>query len=360
MNENRLAITSWSAVSPFGIGRQSFVDGLRAGIGTVKTLEPGRWDGPDERACLVPGFDAREVLGSKGTRSMDRGTALAVTAVGRLVDGDRDGIVGDGGDIAVVLGTTMGSAQSAVDFTRTSLTAEKPFYVDPSKMPNTVINCAAGQCAIWCGLKGPNTTLAGGRAAGLFGLTYARRLLATGRAARVLVGATEEYSTARAWLTARGRSGGPTDTVLGEGACVLLVEPASAVPPERSPLAEVLAVESRVHFRHNIAEVLTACVDAVLRSAAVTSDQVAAVVPSSVPGEGGEQEGAVLAGLFGEAALAEVPLVNLIGDAGAALGPLQIVMALETVRTPGSVVLVSTVDSAGSVSCALLRLAGER
>ncbi|MCP5877146.1 hypothetical protein NL390_32295, partial [Klebsiella pneumoniae] len=77
------------------------------------------------------------------------------------------GVAADSLGTALVLGTTTGSAESMMNFTRSSLEAEKPFYVDPALMPNAVMNCAAGQCAIWHQLKGPNTTIAGGRAAGL-------------------------------------------------------------------------------------------------------------------------------------------------------------------------------------------------
>ncbi|WP_331283956.1 beta-ketoacyl synthase N-terminal-like domain-containing protein, partial [Streptomyces sp. H39-S7] len=174
-------ITGWSAVSPFGIGREAFIEGVRSGRPTVTVLDSDTWTGPDEQACLVPDFDIRKVLGKKGTRSMDRVTGLAVTAIGGLMgESVRSGpVVGDE-RAALVLGTNTGSAQSMMDLTRDTFVQEEPFYIDPSKFPNTVMNCAAGQCAIWYGLKGPNTTVAAGRASGLLALNYARRLLASG------------------------------------------------------------------------------------------------------------------------------------------------------------------------------------
>src|SRR5699024_7600310 len=94
-------------------------------------------------------------------------------------DGER--LPGIGEDAGLVLGTHTGSAQSIMDFTRESLVSAKPFYVDPSLFPNTVMNCAAGQSAIWHQLKGPNTTIAGGRGTGLLALQYALRLQRAGR-----------------------------------------------------------------------------------------------------------------------------------------------------------------------------------
>lgn len=162
-------ITAWSAVSPFGIGRSAFAEGMHEGGETAVPIDPEQWKVPDERARLVPGFSPREVLGRKGTRSMDRVTGLAVSAVGALLDdAERNRLVATGERGAIVLGTTTGSAQSMMDFTRDSLTGEQPYFVDPAQMPNTVMNCAAGQCAIWHRIQGPNATIAAwptGRAA---------------------------------------------------------------------------------------------------------------------------------------------------------------------------------------------------
>ena len=201
------------------------------------------------------------MLGRKGTKGMDRVTGLAVAAVGPLAAGY---------DTALVLGTS-GSVRSMMAFTR----SERPFAVDPAVIPSVVMNCAAGQCAIWNGLTGPNATIAGGRAAGLRGLSYARRLLRAGRARAVLCGAAEEYSAERSWLAYYGAvaggpgqygavaggpgqygavAGGPGQygmvaggpghygTALGEGAAMLRLEPSGAP----GALATVLAVEERV------------------------------------------------------------------------------------------------------------------
>src|SRR2546425_921303 len=86
----RTVISSWSAVSPFGLDRADFVAGLRDRRRCVAPIDRDRWAAPVEEAGLVPGFDARGVLGSKGTRVMDRATALAVATAGQLFR-DRDG-----------------------------------------------------------------------------------------------------------------------------------------------------------------------------------------------------------------------------------------------------------------------------
>ena len=353
----RPVITAWSAVSPFGIGRQAYVDGVHAGRPAVAPLDKDKWAGPDSEAFLVPDFTIKEVLGRKGTRSMDRVTGLAVSTVGQVLgDGEGNRVVETGADSALVLGTTMGSVQSVMDFTRGSFTGELPYHVDPACMPNSVMNCAAGQCAIWHQLRGPNTTLAGGGAAGLLAMDYARRLLNHNRARKVLVGAAEEYSTNRAWLHRHG--GGAT--VLGEGCAVLLVEPLAEVEADREPLAEVLAIQSRFYLEGNPRAALEASVRSALSGAGVAPGDVWAAVGSAA-GENGAHEKAALRGIFGDATVDRVPAAEL-GDTGAASSALQIATVLSVAErnadAAGKLALVSAVDPYGTAACALLRLAG--
>lgn len=362
MTADRMMITGWSAVSPYGVGRAAFVDGVRDRRVTASDVDTERWQVPDRRASLVPGFDAREVLGKKGTRSMDRVTGLAVTAVGKLIkDAEGNQVVDTGPDTGLVLGTTTGSAQSMMDFTRSSLTAEQPFYVDPSLFPNTTMNCAAGQCAIWYQLKGPNTTIAGGRTAGLTALTYGRRLLRSRRAAKVLVGGVEEYSNARSWLDFHSRGG--DDAVLGEGCVMLLMEPADSVGAYGEPLAELLAVETSAYLDNDLRPALKARVDSVLTQAGVEPSQVWAAVASQAPDVTNEVERAVLTEIFGAPTVNRITTGDLIGDTAAASVSFQIASLLAAAeRDPeaaGKVVLVSSVDRSGTAGCALLRLVGQ-
>ncbi|GLZ32199.1 3-oxoacyl-ACP synthase [Lentzea sp. NBRC 105346] len=347
-------ITAWSAVSPFGIGRDAFADGLHAGRATKLALDKELWTGPDAEACLVPGFTAAGVLGKKGTRSMDRATGLAVATVGKMLDDQPRGReIATGDHAALVLGTTTGSAQSMMDFTRDSLTGEKPFFVDPSRFPNTVMNCAAGQCAIWHQLRGPNATVAGGRVAGLHALNYARRLLTSGRADTALCGAVEEYSAARSWLDRVGS--GDDARVLGEGCAMVQLE-CGAEDPGRRALAEVRAVEFGV-FTDDCGPALTACVRRALDRAGASAADVWAVSPSGTAGPGEE---AALREVLGDLDAYRSPDLSLIGDTAGAASAMQITAVLAMAErdrgAAGRVALITAVDE-GVVGCAVLGLA---
>ncbi|MEU6484892.1 beta-ketoacyl synthase N-terminal-like domain-containing protein [Streptomyces sp. NPDC046887] len=358
---HRAVITGWSAVSPLGIGAEALSEGLRTGRSTDAPVDTAQWKVPATRAHLVPGFETREVLGRKGTRSMDRVTGLAVAAVGSLLD--QPGSVREtesGKRAALVLATTTGSAASMMDFTRSSLEGARPYDVDPAVMPNAVMNCAAGQCAIWYGIKGPNTTLAGGRAAGLLSLNYAIRLLSSGRADTVLCAAAEEYSAARYWLERHSRGAAAPDVALGEGAAVLLVQPASAVTPARPALAEVLAVRTRVATGEQAGPALEACVRSALEAAGTSGDDVWAASSSDAPGRLGHLEREILGRVCGSRAVDRVPAVGRLGDVSAASGSFQIAMALATAAgdpaAAGRIVLVTSADRDGSLACAVLKL----
>ncbi|MFI8815484.1 MULTISPECIES: beta-ketoacyl synthase N-terminal-like domain-containing protein [unclassified Streptomyces] len=358
--QNRPVITAWSAVSPYGIGKDEFVTGMLAGKSAASELDDEEWAVPDNRACVVPGFALREVLGKKGTRSMDRVTGLAVTAVRDLLRDCEDSRRGGDEETALVLGTTTGSAQSMMDFTRASLVGERPFYVDPSLMPNAVMNCAAGQCAIWHRLKGPNTTIAGGRVAGLSALSYAGGLLGSGRAETVLCGAVEEFSNARAWLDHHRRRADAAGALLGEGCAMFMLESASVARQSGPVLAEVLAVESRVYFGTELRPVLDACLDGVLKRGGLNAGDVWAVSASDLAGGAGDQERAVLTARFGAPALDRAPSLSAIGDTSGASAAFQIGSLLSIAAQgevpAGSVAVVSSVDDDGIVACAALRL----
>ncbi|MEU8893058.1 beta-ketoacyl synthase N-terminal-like domain-containing protein [Streptomyces sp. NPDC048442] len=359
-------ITAWSAVSSYGIGSSAFADGLRERRATVTELGPEHGVTPDGYGCVVPSFSVREVLGKKGTRSMDRVTGLAVTTVGALLDdGERNRAVGTGEGAAFALGTTTGSAQSMMDFTRESLTGEQPFFVDPARFPNTVMNCAAGQSAIWYQLKGPNATIAGGRTAGLHALNYSRRLLSSGRARTVLCGAAEEFSQARSWLERRSADdpdeGTGTTAPLGEGCAMLLVEPYDPDDPGQPVLAELLAVELGVVLDGDTRPTLVSCLRSALRRAGVDPAQVVAVARSGAPGREGRGESDAVLEVFGAVNPTDLTPTSLIGDTGAAAAAFQTAALLSYAAdrpelAAGRIGVITSVDRTGTVGCALLGL----
>lgn len=358
-------ISAWSTVSPAGLSGAEFTEGMRSGKETAVRLDPERWQVPFEKAHLVPDFDIRTVLGRRGTRSMDRATGLAVTVVGDLLTGhDGERLPGVDENTGLVLGTSIGSAQSMMDFTRDSLVGERPYLVDPARFPNTVMNCAAGQSAIWHRLRGPNTTIAGGRATGLLALQYALRLQRAGRAETLLCGAVEEFSTARAWLDWHATE--HRDRLLGEGAAVWLLERADAVTANgRHGMAEVLGLEfGFAQDSSEIRPVLQAGLRRLLDRSGVAADEVWAVAGSQTRAADDDAERAAVAEMLGGATPRYLSCAELVGDTCAASSAFQIVAALALAEgdgdSGGRTVLVTSTEPNGVVGAALLKLVDHR
>ncbi|MDF6043854.1 3-oxoacyl-ACP synthase [Streptomyces sp. JH14] len=339
-------ITAWQTYSPLGHGADSHREALRSA---------GRTGGTSP---AVQDFEVREILGRAGTRSMDRVAGLAVATTARLLEqiGTPDSRFGSYApeEVALVLGTSDGFS-SVSAFLRDTWTRSKPYDVDPSHVPRTLMNFAAGQCAIRHGIKGPNTTICGSHATGLLTLNYARRLQRNGHARATVWGAVEELSPERVAVE-EARLDGPAERPASEGCVMFLLESPGEVPPERTPLAEVLAVEFGVWAEtDSIRSALAACLRRALARAEVTADEVFAAAPSDSVGARGAAEHRAV-----EDVLGSVPLLtataDAVGDARAVSAAFQTVELLDADAAPGRVGVVTTSDAEGRVGCALLRI----
>jgi 3-oxoacyl-[acyl-carrier-protein] synthase II len=212
---NPRAITGVGVVSPIGVGRQAFLDGLAA----PPTAATG---GQRE----IPGFDPTRFLGDKGLRSLDRLTKLLIVAA-RLALHDA-GIKRDGAWAAVsperagiVVSNAYGSLEATLELDRVA-TLEDARYINPSRFPLTVSNSAAGYAAIWEELRAINVSVSDGNCGALDAAACADMFLEQARAEALLVGGAEAMSESLQ-LAFQKLGDGAT---LGEGAALVVVEPA--------------------------------------------------------------------------------------------------------------------------------------
>ncbi len=139
-------------------------------------------------------FEIRRDLGKQGTRNMDRLTALAISGMANLMPDLAVDRVEPKEHIGIVLGTAQGSMDSIVRFTYETLAYDRPDLVNPALFPNTVMNCAAGQAAIWYRLQGLNTTISCHEMSFLAALDYAHLQLRRGAAKTLVTGGVEELT----------------------------------------------------------------------------------------------------------------------------------------------------------------------
>ncbi|MFE7168813.1 beta-ketoacyl synthase N-terminal-like domain-containing protein [Streptomyces sp. NPDC057616] len=353
-----LAITAVGAVTPAGLGLEALGRAVAAGL--PGHAEPPVQEGetlPPRPARAVPDLKVAELIGRKGTRHLDRTTKLGLVAC-RLALDSLPSPVGSG--TGVVLGTSTGSIRSSSEYSLETLRQERPYLVNPSLFPNTVMNCAAGQIAIRHGLKGVNATLAGGHLAGVQVLRYARNALRQGHADRLLVGGVEEFCAQSAW--GWHQSGSLTaDAAVGEGAAVLVVEPEEAARAAgRRVLARVLACETGYAARGSLTQGLASVIGLALERSGRTPAEVTSASLGSTGHVGLDriEERALHSALGGRLPDQVIRVKESVGECFSAGGVLQIAGLLGLWQQEGAgtarTSVVTAVSRDGQVGCVVL------
>jgi 3-oxoacyl-[acyl-carrier-protein] synthase II len=317
-----LLVTGAGVVSAAGLGLTAMTTALAEGC-PLRPDVTGLFSQPlpYRNAPALAGFDVRDLLGRKGTGSIDRATALALVACGQAIEDSGLPVAEMPDRVGIALGTTVGSLSSSSEYSRETLVADRPYLVNPMLFPNTVMNCAAGHAAIRYGLRGVNSTVAGSQLGFLGALRYAVNVLRRDYADAMLVGAVEEFSPHRAWAHQRLGHDGPP----GEAAVIVVLQrPGTTLGDGRRPLAELAAVTSGYQPGGHTAGLsgrMAACVRQALAQAGLQVGQVGSLAVSET-GDPESQEIVTETAAPGGSAR-QVRVRHVLGDCGAAAGALQ-------------------------------------
>jgi 3-oxoacyl-[acyl-carrier-protein] synthase II len=193
ISRKRIVITGIGVISPIGIGKDQYWQGLFEGRSGIRPIT--LFDTSDLKVKVggeITEFNPKEFLNGKGLRILDRATTLLNSATKlALEDAQVEIDERNTRQIGVAVGTTFGSLRSISEFDKKSIIAG-PRYVNPSTFPNTVINSPAGQVAIRFHIKGFNTTISTGMCSGLDALEYAVDFIKLNRTKIVVIGTVEE------------------------------------------------------------------------------------------------------------------------------------------------------------------------
>src|SRR5579864_1945054 len=241
----RIAVTGIGAVTPLGIGREELWRGLLAGRHGFAPVES--FDTSAFRVHLgaeVRGFSPAPYVRTLDPARVGRASQFAIAA-SRLALADAgldDWLEGDQAEVAgeragLALGTTSGESREIERFDDRYLAGELD-AVGGEFMARYPSHMIAAHVARELGLAGVNSMIPAACAAGNYAIAHAVDVLRAGRADLMLAGGADAFSRttfagfARLGAIApercqpfdRGRQG----MIPGEGAAVLVLEPAAA------------------------------------------------------------------------------------------------------------------------------------
>src|ERR687891_1390717 len=253
----RVVVTGLGAVTPIGNDVESTWSSAlagRSGVDFIRAFDPSGF--PVRVAAEVKDFDPTSVVSAKDARKLDRNVILAVGASKEAV-GDADLRDFDPMRVGIVFGSAIGGFIGIMEQSEV-LRERGPDRVSPNFLPNVLVDSASGQLAISLGIKGPNYAVVSACATGSHAVGEAAELIKRGDVDAILAGGTEAciHPLILAGFTAmRGlavenedppRASRPFDAtragfVMGEGACVLVLEELEAARARGATLyAEVL------------------------------------------------------------------------------------------------------------------------
>jgi 3-oxoacyl-[acyl-carrier-protein] synthase II len=292
----RVAVTGLGAVTPLGIDARSTWRAAVAGESGIDWIRAFDATGlPVRVAAEVKDFDPSAVASPKEVRKLERNVLLSLGAANEAVtDAGLNGF--DPMRVGIVFGTAIGGFNGILEQGEV-LRERGPDRVSPNFLPNVLVDSASGQLAIALGIKGPNYAVVSACATGSHAIGEAAELIKRGDVDAVLAGGAEScmHPLILAGFTAmRGlavenehppHASRPFDAtragfVIGEGACVLVLEELGAARARGARVyAEVLGYGASNDAHHmaqpepnavGVAEMMRAA----LRRADVESERV--------------------------------------------------------------------------------------
>src|SRR5437764_7696100 len=354
----RVVVTGLGAVTPIGADAPSTWRAAVAGESGIDFIRSFDTSGFQVRiAAEVKDFDPTQVASAKDARRLDRNVLLSLGAARQAVaDAGLDGAY-EPGRVGILFGTAIGGFLGIMEQAEV-LRERGPERVAPTFIPNVLVDTASGQLAISLGFRGPNYAPVSACATGSTAVGEAAELIRRGDADAVLAGGAEACITPlilAGFCAMRGlvaedehppRASRPFDAtragfVMGEGACVLVVEELEAARARGATIyAEVLGYGASNDAHHmaqpdpesvGVAEMMGAA----LRRAGVEPSRVGYVNAhgTSTP-LGDAAETKAIKEVFGDHAykLAVSSTKSVMGHCFGAAGAIEAMMCVLAVR----------------------------
>jgi 3-oxoacyl-[acyl-carrier-protein] synthase II len=241
MKEHRVVVTGLGAVTPIGVGVESFWEGLksgRSGISRITHFDPTNFR--SQMAAEVKDFNPEEWIDRKSLDRMDRFTHFGIAAsTMAMKDARLDNIPFDHDRAGVIIGSGIGGA-ATLEEAFDKLRDKGPKSMNPFFVSKFLVNMAACTVSIQYGLKGPLSAPSVACSTGANAIGDAFRIIQRGDADVMLAGSSEAAVTPLAYAcfcATRSMSTNPCADkasrpfdknrdgfVMGEGAGVVVLE----------------------------------------------------------------------------------------------------------------------------------------
>jgi 3-oxoacyl-[acyl-carrier-protein] synthase II len=192
MSLGRVVITGLGAVTPIGVGAESFFDALLAGangIGPVTNFDATGFR--SQLAAEVTDFDPLKWLDRREAKRMDRFTHFGISASTMAMEDA--GLAGGGFEptrAGIILGSGIGGSKT-IEKGYDVLNDRGPKGLDPFFISRLLINMAAAMTSIRFGLKGHLSALSVACSTGANAVGDALRVIQRGEADVMLAGGAE-------------------------------------------------------------------------------------------------------------------------------------------------------------------------
>ncbi len=367
--QRRVVITGIGAITPIGVGKEGFWEGLKSGRSGVQRVDDlVDLKGIESKiGAPVRHFDPLAYMDKKRARRLGRSTQLAIAATRQALEDSRLDLESeDTSRIGVLVGTGIGNIEILVENHLTML-SEGPHRVSPFFVPMFMPNATAGEISIEWGLRGPNYGLVSacassnhalGVAADFIRMGYADVMIAGGSEAVLLPLTYAGFDQARA-LSRRNdapeRASRPFDAerdgfVVGEGAGVVILEGVDHARARDAHIYAELAGHGMTADAHHITapapDGLGAkrAMEMALERAGVSPDEVDYINAHGTATELGDiAETQAIKLLFGERAY-KIPVSSTKSQIGHLLGGAGAVEAIATLMALEEGILPPTIN----------------
>lgn len=354
--KQRIVITGLGVVSPIGIGKDAFWQGLaesKNGIDTISSFETDKFS--VHVAGEVKNFDPKAYLGQKGLRNLDRSALFLMTAAkSALEDAQLQITEASADDIGICTGTNFSHLWSIVEFDK-EVFKDGLDFANPALFPSTVMNAASSHVSIRFNIKGFNTTISTGYTSGLASLKYAIDALNTDKAKIALSGGVDVLTSSLFFGFHKlgymaGLKGLPLSCpfdkrhngpVLGEAAAVFCIEEKERAAERKTrSLAEIKSVSTyfdafQMSKIQPQGEGLEKVIKTVINEAGINAkdiDYISSCANSSVDFD--RIEAKVLKNIFGKE-LNKIPvssIKSMVGETFSAASSLQIASCIGAMK----------------------------